>query len=174
LEGAAKTALAELQYDEYGAGRPERLHQRLYASALAAAGLDDSYAAYVGEVSGTSLASANLMSLFCLNRRLVPAGLGHFAAFEASSALPSRRVAQGAERLGLPTEVAAYFHEHVEADAVHEQLAAREIVGSHLASHPGDRGAVLFGAACMLHLDALSGSELLCRWESRSAAEAAS
>ena len=165
LDGAAKVALAELQYDEYGGGRPERLHQTLYARAMAAAGLDDGYAAYVGEVSGTSLASANVMSLFCLNRRLLPAGLGHFAAFEASSSTPSRRVAAGIERLGLPAEVAAYFHEHVEADAVHEQVAARDICGSYVAAHPEQRREVLFGAACVLYLDALSGSELLARWE---------
>ena len=40
IDGAAKVALAELQYDEYGGGRPERLHSALYADALAAAGLD--------------------------------------------------------------------------------------------------------------------------------------
>ena len=34
LTGRAKVALAELQYDEFGAGRPERLHQALYAEAL--------------------------------------------------------------------------------------------------------------------------------------------
>jgi hypothetical protein len=169
LEGAAKTALAELQYDEYGGGRPERLHQAMYARAMTAAGLDDGYAAYVGEISGTSLAGANVMSLFALNRRLLPAGLGHFAAFEASSALPSRRIASGIERLGLPHDVAAYFHEHVEADAVHEQVAARDVCGSYVAGHPEHRESVLFGAACLLHLDALSGAELLARWDRQSA-----
>jgi hypothetical protein len=174
LEGAAKVALAELQYDEYGGGRPERLHQTLYAQALAAAGLDDRYAAYVGEISGPSLASANVMSLFALNRRLLPAGLGHFAAFEASSALPSRMVASGIERLGLPVAVAAYFHEHVEADAVHEQIAARDVCAPYVAAHPEQREAVLFGAACALHLDALSGADLLGRWTLDAESKAAS
>ena len=36
LPGAAKVALAELQYDEFGAGRPVRLHQAMYAGALVA------------------------------------------------------------------------------------------------------------------------------------------
>jgi hypothetical protein len=164
LEGAAKTALAELQYDEYGAGRPERLHQTLYARTLEAAGLDSTYAAYVGEISGTSLAAANVMSMFALNRRLLAAGLGHFAAFEASSALPSRRVASGMERLGLPPEAAEYFDEHVEADAVHEQIAARDVCGAYVATHRDEREDVLFGALSALHLDALSSAELLSRW----------
>jgi hypothetical protein len=165
LSGAAKTALAELQYDEYGAGRPERLHQRLYAEAMLGAGLDPTYGAYVDEVSGPSLAVANVMSLFALNRRSLGAGLGHLAAFEASSSMPSRRIASGIERLGLPPEVAAYFQEHVEADAVHEQLAAREVCGAFVAENPGQRAEVLFGAACALHLDALSADHLLARWQ---------
>ena len=164
LEGPAKVALAELQYDEYGGGRPERLHQTLYARALKAAGLDDRYGACAGEISGTSLAGANAMSLFALNRRHLAAGLGHFAAFEGSSVVPSRRIASGIERLGLPDDVAAYFLEHVEADAVHEQVAARDICGPYVAAHPDQRESVLFGAVCALHLDDLSGRELLARW----------
>jgi len=56
------------------------------------------------------------MSLFALNRRLRGAAVGHFAAFEASSSVPSRRIAAGLERLGMPEQAALYFHEHVEAD----------------------------------------------------------
>ena len=166
LDGPAKVALAEIQYDEYGAGRPEQLHQALYAAALDAVGLDATYGAYVTEVSAFSLASANVMSLFALNRRLLGAGLGHFAAFEASSAVPSRRIAAGLERLGLPNAAAAYFLEHVEADSVHEQVAARDLCGSFVAAHPSLRGEVVFGAACALWLDAESGTELLARWAS--------
>ena len=120
LQGAAKVALADLQYDEFGGGQPERLHQTMYARTLAAVGLDDAYGAHIDDVSALSLASANVMSLFSLNRRLVAAGAGHFAAFEASSSVPSRRIAAGLDRLGL-ADAADYFQEHVEADAVHEQ-----------------------------------------------------
>ena len=157
-------ALAEIQYDEYGAGDPERLHQRLYAEALAAAGLDPAYGAYLDDVSAVSLAAANLMSLLCLNRRLRGAALGHFAAFEASSSVPSRRVAAAIERVGLGPVVAAYFHEHVEADSVHEQVAARDMCGAWVAEHPDLRDDVLFGAAAALHLEALSAQDLMTRW----------
>jgi hypothetical protein len=163
LEGAAKVALAELQYDEFGAGRPARLHQTMYAETLAAAGLDPTYGAYIDTVTAISLASANVMSMFALNRRLVAAGAGHFAAFEASSSVPSRRIAAGLERLGLP-EAADYFYEHVEADAVHEQVAARDLCGSLVEVCPARADEVRFGAACALHLDGLSGHELLSRW----------
>jgi hypothetical protein len=174
LAGAAKVALAEVQYDEYGAGRAERLHQTMYAETLAAVGLDPAYGAYVDEASAISLASANVMSMFALHARLRGAGLGHFAAFEASSALPSRLIAAGMERLGMSAIAAAYFLEHVEADSVHEQVAAREVCGSFVAGHPSLRDDVVFGAASALHLDALSAAELLARWTSEAGQEQAS
>jgi hypothetical protein len=164
LDGAAKAALAELQYDEYGGGRPARLHATMYADALEAAGLDRTYGAYIDEVSGLSLASTNVMTMFGLNRRLRGAAMGHLAAFEASSSVPSRKVAAGIERVGLPDVVSAYFHEHVEADAVHEHIATHDICGAMVAEDPSLREDVLFGAASGLHLDALSGAELLQRW----------
>jgi hypothetical protein len=163
LSGAAKVALAELQYDEYGAGRPERLHQTMYGDTLVAVGLDPDYGAYVNEITAVSLASANVMSMFGLNRRLLAAGVGHFAAFEASSSVPSRRIAAGLERLDL-SPAAEYFTEHVEADAVHEQIAARDICGSVLRDDPTLLGEVVFGVVCALYLDDLSGREFLARW----------
>ena len=170
IGGAAKVALAELQYDEYGGGRPDRLHAQLYADALDAAGLSPSYGAYLDDVSAVSLACANVMSLFGLNRRLRGAAMGHLAAFEATSSVPSRKIAAGIERVGLPDVVAAYFHEHVEADAVHEQVAIRDICSTLVADEPELHDDVLFGAAACLHLAALSGAELLARWTPESQA----
>ncbi len=172
LEGAAKVAMMELQYDEFGAGRPEALHQELYARTLSAVGLDSGYGAYINDVSAISLASANVMSLFGLNRRLVAAGVGHFAAFEASSSVPSRRVAAALDRLGL-SAAAPYFDEHVEADAVHEQIAARDVCGAVVAQDPSLLPEVVFGAACALHLDELFAEGLLTRWGAGDADEIA-
>ncbi|MET0999910.1 MAG: iron-containing redox enzyme family protein, partial [Marmoricola sp.] len=164
LDGSAKAALAELQYDEYGGGRPERLHATLYADALEAAGLDRTYGAYINDVSALSLACTNVMTMFGLNRRLRGAAMGHLAAFEASSSVPCRKIAGGLARVGLPDVVAEYFHEHVEADAVHEHVASSDICGAMVAEDPSLREDVLFGAAACLHLDSLAGAELLDRW----------
>ncbi len=167
LTGRAKVALAELLYDEFGAGRPPHLHQALYAEALTAAGLDPTYGAYVDDVSALTLANANVASLFALNRRLLAAAMGHFATFEATSSVPSRKIASGIERLGLPSAVSAYFHEHVEADAVHEQVALGDVCGTLVSEQPSMRPDVLFGAASCLHLEGLAGRELLHRWTAR-------
>lgn len=164
LRGQAKVGLAELQYDEYGAGRAERLHQTLYADALLAAGLDSTYGAYIDEVSAITLANANAMSLFGLHRRLRGMAVGHLAAFEATSSVPSRRIACGVERVRLPDAVGVYFEEHVEADSVHEQVAMHDICAALVADEPDLREDVLMGAAVCLHLAGLSAGELLERW----------
>jgi pyrroloquinoline quinone (PQQ) biosynthesis protein C len=75
-------------------------------------------------------------------------------------------VAAAIERVGLGPVVAAYFHEHVEADAVHEQIAARDMCGALVAEHPDLHADVLFGAAAALYLDALSAEDLMSRWAS--------
>lgn len=165
IGGRAKTALAELLHDEFGAGQPERLHADLFADALAGCGLDPAYGAYVDSTPATSLAVNNVMSLFGLHRRLRGAALGHLAAFETTSAVPCRRIAGGIERVGLAPVVADYFHEHVEADSVHEQVALRDICGSLVQDEPALREDVLFGAAACAYLDDLAGRELLDDWQ---------
>ncbi|WP_246160586.1 iron-containing redox enzyme family protein [Nocardioides humilatus] len=164
LDGPAKVALAELQYDEFGGGRPERLHSRLFAEALAAAGLESSFGAYVNRVPSYTLAVNNAMSLFGLHRRLRGAAMGHLAAFEMTSSLPCRRLLQGADRLELPEAVGHYFDEHVEADAVHEHLASRGICGALVGAEPDLQSDVLFGAAACVHLDAVVAERMVDAW----------
>lgn len=164
IERGPKAALVELQYDEYGGGRAERLHATLFGDALEAAGLDREYGTYLDQVPGSTLASNNAMSLFGLHRRLRGAAMGHLGAFEATSSLPCRKIAGGARRLGLPERVAAYFDEHVEADAVHEQLAFRDICAGLVADGQAEEADVILGAATCLLMDAVVGEIVLGDW----------
>jgi hypothetical protein len=165
LDGAPKVALAELQYDEFGGGRVDRLHSTLFARALEGAGLDPAYGAYVDVVPAATLAVNNAMSLFALHRRLRGALMGHLAAFESTSSLPCRRYVGGAQRLGFDERVTDYFDEHVEADAVHEQLACRNICQRLVEQHPELHRDVLLGAAACVQLDALSGAVMVGAWQ---------
>jgi hypothetical protein len=160
----AKAGLMELQYDEYGAGDPNRLHHHLFARGMDAIGLDASYGVYIDEVPLEVLEQNNAQSLFGLHRRLRGAALGHLAAFEATSSLPSRRMVQGLERLGFPHELVAYYVEHVEADAVHEQLAVRTIVGGLLADEPQLEEDAWFGAFTALDLEDRFARRMLAGW----------
>ncbi|WP_332666527.1 iron-containing redox enzyme family protein [Aeromicrobium sp.] len=164
LPTAPKAALMELQYDEYGGGDPNRLHAHLFALGLEASGLRADPYAYIDDVPGEILELSNAMSLFGLHRRLRGASLGHLAAFEATSSLPSRRMAHGLTRLGFPPELIAYYDEHVEADAVHEQLAVRTICGALVAEEPQLVDDVVFGAFTCLDLEDRYAQRMLDGW----------
>lgn len=136
LTGHAKAAFVAVEFDEFGAGRGERLHQHLFAKLMAAAGLDSSYLAYIDHVPAESLAVVNLMSLFGLHRRHRGCAVGHFAATEITSSPGSQRLVQACRRLGAPTECLAFYREHVEADAVHEQVVRTDVVGDLIRREP--------------------------------------
>jgi hypothetical protein len=160
----AKAALMELQYDEYGDGDPNRLHHHLFALGMQACGLEPAYDAHYDAVPLEALEQNNALTMFGLRRRLRGAALGHLAAFEASSSVPSRRMAQGLERLGFPDQMVAYYLEHVEADAVHEQLAVRTICAALLAEEPGLEDELWFGAFTCLDLEDRFARAMLARW----------
>jgi hypothetical protein len=164
LAGPVKAALVEIQADEYGGGRPERMHAELFRATMRWLGLDDTYGYYVPGVPAVTLAVSNLMSLFALNRRWLGALLGHLAALEMTSTGPNRRYSAGAQRLGADEQARWYFDEHVEADAVHEQIAAHQLCGGYAAQHPEAAADIMFGASCCLALDDVLAAHVLSCW----------
>lgn len=160
----AQAALAALQFDEYGGGDPARLHRHLFARGLSDAGLRPDEGAYLDDAPAIVLEQNNALSMFGLHRRLRGASLGHLAAFEASSSLPSRKMAAGIRRVGLPESLAGYYDEHVEADAVHEQLAVRLICGTLVEDEPETREDVVLGVATCLDLENRFAEWVLERW----------
>lgn len=165
LRGRAKSALVEIQGDEYGNGIPARMHSTLFAQTMRSVGLDDTLGSQVDDVPAVVLAADNAAVMFGLHRRLRGAVVGHLAALEMTSALPMQRYARAATRLGLGTAGSAYFDEHVEADAVHEQVALHDLVAPLIAAEPDLVSDVLFGAATCLVLDAAVAAHLLSGWE---------
>jgi hypothetical protein len=164
LRGEAKAALVEIQADEYGGGRAERMHAELFRATMRGLGLDDGYGAYLDVVPAGTLAVTNVMSLLGLHRRHRAALLGHLAAVEMTSSIPNRDYGRGLRRLGGDAAACRFYDEHVQADAVHEQIAGHDLCGAFAAAHPGSAGDVLFGAACCLTLDRLFAAHLLGRW----------
>jgi hypothetical protein len=161
LTGRPKVALVEVQFDEYGGGRPERQHARLFANTMEALGLDGRYGAYVDVIPGHSLAAVNLMSLFGLHRRLRGAIVGHLAVLEMDSTQPNRRYGNGLRRLGFDDAATDFFDEHVEADAVHEALAAHDLAGALATDEPALATDIMFGARAMLLLDGASSARIM-------------
>ena len=164
LRGRPKAALIEIQSDEYGGGRVDRVHAEIFAATMRAADLDDTYGAYVDDVPAIILASVNMMSMFGLNRRLLGAIVGHLAAFEMTSSIPNRLYGNGFRRLGYGTELTDYFDEHVEADAVHEQIAGRDLAGTLAEDKPEMLADIMFGAAACLAVDGWAAEHMLQSW----------
>jgi len=164
LHGAAKSALVEIQSERYGGGQPGRMHAATFARCLRGAGLDDRYGAYADHVPTSVYASANVMSLFGLHRRLRGASVGHLAAYESTWSLPVGACANGMRRLGFGDDVAAYFDEHARADAGLEHLATHDLAGALADEEPGLAGDLLFGAAACLFIDGRLWSGVLTRF----------
>ncbi len=165
LSGAAKAALLEVQADEYGGGRPERMHSALFAKTMRALGLDARENAYLESAPGPTLATVNLMSGLGLHRDRRGAIVGHLAMFEMTSALPNRRYGNALRKLGFDAEATDFYDEHVEADAVHENIAAYDLAGGLAKSEPELAPDILFGAKAMLFLEDLFARHLLDSWD---------
>lgn len=166
LGGKAKAALIEIQMDEYGSGRADAMHSVLFARTMAALDLDPSYGAYIGHLPGETLATVNLMSMFGLHRRWRGAIVGHLALFEMTSTEPNRRYGGALRKLGYDADATGFFDEHVEADAVHEAIAAYDLAGGLVSDEPALAPDILFGARCLDLLERRWAGHVLQSWES--------
>jgi hypothetical protein len=166
LSGRAKAAFVEIQADEYGGGAPQRMHSELFAGLLRDLDLDAGYGALWDDAPAAAFASVNTMSLLALHRRWRAAAVGHLTAVEMTSSEPSRRYSAGLRRLGFDHRTTVFYDEHVEADAVHEQIAAVDMCGSLVAEEPELAVDVLFGAASALAMDGVTARHLLGAWTS--------
>ncbi len=165
LSGDPKAALVEVQADEYGGGRADRIHAQLFADAMAAVGLDPTYGAYLDQIPAVTLATVNLMSLLGLHRRRRGAIVGHLALFEMTSSIPNRRYANGLRRHGYDGAATDFFDEHVEADAVHENVAAVDLAGGLARAEPHLAPDIIWGARALAELDARWGRHVLAAWK---------
>jgi heme oxygenase-like protein len=165
LSGAPKAALVEVQSDEYGGGNVVRMHSVLFANTMVALGLDPTYGRFISELPGITLASVNLMSYFGLHRRLRGALVGHLAAFEMTSSIPNRRYANALRRLGYGPSATGFYDEHVEADAVHENIAAWDLAHGLARLEPALARDIVMGARALLAVEGRGASHVMDAWK---------
>ncbi|MGW6929746.1 iron-containing redox enzyme family protein [Lentzea sp. NPDC054927] len=165
LRGKAKAALVAVEFDEYGGGRADRMHSRLYADLLEGAGMSAEYLHYFDDVPAPAITIVNMMSMFGLHRSLRGALVGHFAAAEITTGPSAQRMAQALTRLDADPRCAEFFTEHIEADAVHEQIMRNDVIGSLLEQEPSLRADVVFGIQATEHLESRLADHLLSSWE---------
>jgi hypothetical protein len=165
LRGAPKAALVEVQADEYGGGVLPKMHARLFATTMQGLGLDPEPDAYLEVVPATTLATVNLVWMLGLQRRLRGAAAGHLALFELTSPIPNRAYGNGLRRLGFGEDVTHYYDEHVEADSVHDMIAAFDLAGGLAAEEPDQIPQIAFGAAALDLMERRFASTLLDAWQ---------
>jgi len=165
LGGRSKAALVQIQADEYGGGDAAWMHSTLFARTMTALGLDPASGPPLERVPGTTLAITNLLSMFGLHRRLRGQSAGALALFEMTSCIPNRRYGDGMRRLGFDADATRFFDEHVEADAVHEAVAATDLAGA-LAEDEDLAWEILFGAHALQATEGLAGAQQLDAWKS--------
>ena len=152
-----------MQHDEYGAGRVERMHATLFADLLRELGLEDAYGAHVDAAPATTLLPVNVMSLLALHRSRRAAAVGQFVMVEVTSSPGSRRLSSAFARLGAGEAGQRFYDEHVEADAVHEQLL-RAGLRDLLQREPALAADVVFGIEAGLLVEERFGAALLDAW----------
>ncbi|MQA78797.1 MAG: iron-containing redox enzyme family protein [Streptosporangiales bacterium] len=145
IDGQAKAALVAVEYDEFGGGRGERVHSRLFADLMDGMGLDHTYGGYLDTAPAQMLAIVNVISLFGLHRSLRGALVGHFATVEITSGPAARRLVQALERLAAHPACLHYYTEHIEADAVHEQVLRHDVIADLVRHEPHLASDVVFG-----------------------------
>ncbi|MDT0390289.1 iron-containing redox enzyme family protein [Streptomyces dubilierae] len=164
LWGRAKAGMAAVEFDEWGGGRAERVHARLFADLMTDLGLDTTYGRYLDAASAEALVTVNMMSLFGLHRALRGALVGHFATVEITSSPGSRRLAEAMRRTGAGPAAEHFYDEHVEADAVHEQVVRHEVIGGLLENEPHLAADVAFGIDATEFVEERFGARLLTDW----------
>ncbi|MER6012427.1 iron-containing redox enzyme family protein [Streptomyces bluensis] len=170
LYGRAKSAMAAVEFDEFGAGRAGDIHAALFADLMRDLGLETAYGHYVDAAPAEALAGVNLMSLYGLHRGLRAALVGHFAAVEVASSPASRRLAHALRRVGAGLAAVHFYTEHVEADAVHEQVVRHDVVGGLLESEPRLEADVVFGMRTTGFLENGFAVRLLGAWRNGTSA----
>jgi Iron-containing redox enzyme len=126
------------------------MHSTLFAKTMRKIGLDYIPGAYVSALPAPTLATVNLITLFGMQRRWRGALVGHLAGFEISSPEPNPRYANGLRQLGFGAEATEFYDEHVEADSVHENIAAYDLAGGLARQEPQLAGQIVFGLKALL------------------------
>ncbi|MET9021786.1 iron-containing redox enzyme family protein [Actinopolymorpha sp. NPDC004070] len=164
LSGVAKAALVAVEFDEFGGGHADRAHSQLFADLMDGLGLDSRYGHYLDRTPAAMLAVVNLMSMLGLHRSLRGALVGHFAAAEITTPPSARRIAQAMDRLGTPAACRLFYDEHIEADAVHEQVMRNDVVADLISREPEMTEDVIFGIDATDFLEEAVATEVLQAW----------
>ena len=161
LSGRTKSAMVEIQADEYGGGSPQRMHSELFAGLMRDLELDAGYGGLWNEAPAVAFASVNTMSLLgCTAAGGVPRS-ATWPAVEMTSSEPSRRYrpacAGSASASGRRCSTTSTWR-----PTPCTNRSPRSTCAAHWwPTSPSCCADVLFGAACSLAMDGVAAGHLL-------------
>lgn len=165
--GMAKTALLEIQLDEYGRTEPSEAHAELFRHTLEALGLEAHREDLVDLLPASTLRTNTVLNGFTRSRRTLGACLGHLAVFEMTSVEPMARYAATCRRVlkgDRATTAARFYDVHVAADGLHQRIAIDRLVRGFVEQYPDEATELLFGAAALMRIEAQFSNHLLQSW----------
>ena len=102
--------------------------------------------------------------MFGLHRSMRGAIVGHFAGTEITSSPGARRIVDALVRMEAPAPCIHFYAEHVEADAVHEQVLRNDVVGNLIRQEPGIEKEVVFGLRALSYVEDRLARTLMAAW----------
>lgn len=74
-------------------------------------------------------------------------------------------MAQALERMGAPAACVEFYREHVEADAVHEQVVRLDVVGDLVAREPELNRDIIFGIRALMVVEDRLADHIMTAWK---------
>jgi hypothetical protein len=164
LQGQAKASVVAVEFDEFGGGRADNAHAQLFTNLMIGAGLDSRYLHYQDRVPAPAIAIVNLMSMLGLHRGLRGALVGQLTAAEITTSPSAHRMVQALQRHNASPDCTRFYTEHIEADAVHEQVMRHDVIGDLLTREPELASDVVFGVQATELLESQLSRRLLTAW----------
>ncbi len=160
----AKLELARNYWDEMGVGHATGMHGPMLERLAESLSLD----ALGGETVWESLALANLMSGFALDRRHAFHAIGALGVVELTAPGRCEKVERGLRRLSLGARDRAYCALHAVIDRAHWRRWADDVIEPLVAEEPSRAQWIAEGALCRLE----AGARLYRRYRAELGVEA--
>jgi hypothetical protein len=143
----AKLEMARNYWDEMGRGDEKGMHGPMLERLANHFSIEPHIETTVPE----SLALANTMMAFAMNRRFAFHSVGALGVIEMTAPGRAAYVVQGLERLGVPKKESHYFSLHAVLDVKHSEAWNGEVLLPLVEGDPGRARAIAEGALLRLH-----------------------
>ncbi|MGD0056112.1 MAG: iron-containing redox enzyme family protein [Acidimicrobiales bacterium] len=167
LEAARLTreslATFERHVEQHGSGDDGDVPLTMYGDVMTALGLDVTYGSYVDVLSGVTLDSVNVISMFDLHPRWRTAFVGHLTAFEMLSVGRSRGFRESLLRFGIG-QGSQHSFDAGRTTVGHRPSIARDQLVALARAEPELVVDLLFGSAVLVTLERRFTAHLLGAW----------